>query len=136
MRGPDAVAAVGGDAAARPRRGYVDWARGLAVAIMIGSHLFDSWTASDDRATREFRWVMLLFIYCIHVEMIYGLISLPLHGTLTLPQAALAFALCSRRSCWRARSRRIGPSSGGWPGATGRREVRPIARRGGFGPID
>jgi uncharacterized membrane protein len=34
-----------------------------------------------------------LFIYWIHVEMIYGLISLPLHRALTLPQAALAYAL-------------------------------------------
>ena len=31
-----------------------------------------------------------LFIYWIHVEMVYGLISLPLHKALTLPQASLA----------------------------------------------
>jgi uncharacterized membrane protein len=31
-----------------------------------------------------------LFIYWIHVEMVYGLISLPLHKALTLPQASVA----------------------------------------------
>jgi uncharacterized membrane protein len=34
-----------------------------------------------------------LFIYWIHVEMVYGLISLPLHKALTLPQALIALAL-------------------------------------------
>lgn len=34
-----------------------------------------------------------LFIYWIHVEMVYGLISLPLHKTLTHPQAWAAFGL-------------------------------------------
>jgi uncharacterized membrane protein len=34
-----------------------------------------------------------LFIYWIHVEMVYGLISRPLHHSLTLPQALVAFVL-------------------------------------------
>jgi uncharacterized membrane protein len=34
-----------------------------------------------------------LFIYWIHVEMVYGLISLPLHGALTLGQAWVALGL-------------------------------------------
>jgi hypothetical protein len=34
-----------------------------------------------------------LFIYWIHVEMVYGLISLPLHKALTLPQALVGYAL-------------------------------------------
>jgi fucose 4-O-acetylase-like acetyltransferase len=33
-----------------------------------------------------------LFIYWIHVEMVYGLISLPVHKSLTLPQAWGAYA--------------------------------------------
>jgi len=33
-----------------------------------------------------------LFIYWIHVEMVYGLISLPIHKSLTHPQAWAAFA--------------------------------------------
>ena len=36
-----------------------------------------------------------LFIYWIHVEMIYGLISEPLHGSLSLIQASLAFVAFS-----------------------------------------
>jgi hypothetical protein len=34
-----------------------------------------------------------LFIYWIHVEMVYGLISRPLHKALTLGQALAALAL-------------------------------------------
>jgi len=36
-----------------------------------------------------------LFIYWIHVELVYGLISLPLHKSLTLGQAWLGFFLFS-----------------------------------------
>jgi uncharacterized membrane protein len=36
-----------------------------------------------------------LFIYWIHVEMVYGLISLPLHNALTLPQSLLLFVVVS-----------------------------------------
>ena len=36
-----------------------------------------------------------LFIYWIHVEMVYGLISLPLHNALTLPQSLLLFVVFS-----------------------------------------
>jgi len=36
-----------------------------------------------------------LFIYWIHVEMVYGLISLPLHRSLTVTQSWLAWALFS-----------------------------------------
>ena len=36
-----------------------------------------------------------LFIYWIHVEMVYGLISLPLHRALSLPAAFAAYiAFC------------------------------------------
>ena len=51
---------------------------------------------------RQERWSPLqqlgrtsLFIYWIHVEMVYGLLSLPLHHALTLRQAWLALALFS-----------------------------------------
>jgi uncharacterized membrane protein len=42
-----------------------------------------------------------LFIYWIHVEMVYGLISLPLHKSLTLAQAWIAYALfaCFMLAC-------------------------------------
>jgi uncharacterized membrane protein len=36
----------------RLRRGYLDWLRGLAVLIMIETHVLDSWTRFPDRETR------------------------------------------------------------------------------------
>ena len=42
------------------RRGYLDWLRGVAVLIMIESHLFDSWTADPDRQTSAFSLAMIL----------------------------------------------------------------------------
>jgi uncharacterized membrane protein len=44
----------------RLRRGYLDWLRGLAVLIMIGAHVLDSWTRFPDRETRVFAWLMIL----------------------------------------------------------------------------
>lgn len=35
-----------------PRRGYLDWLRGLAVVIMILTHVLDSWTRVEDRDSR------------------------------------------------------------------------------------
>jgi uncharacterized membrane protein len=46
--------------AARPRRGYLDWMRGLAVLIMIEAHLLDSWTRVGDRQSWHFAWAMIL----------------------------------------------------------------------------
>jgi uncharacterized membrane protein len=37
------------------RRRYVDWARGLAVLIMIEAHGLDSWTRMSERASRGYR---------------------------------------------------------------------------------
>jgi uncharacterized membrane protein len=41
------------------RRGYLDWMRGLAVLIMIASHLLDAWTRVDVRDGWPFRWAMI-----------------------------------------------------------------------------
>ena len=41
------------------RRGYLDWARGLAVLIMIQAHLLDSWTRVDERGW-PFAWAMIV----------------------------------------------------------------------------
>ena len=43
-----------------PRRGYLDWLRGLAVVIMIVSHALDSWTRLDDRQTPLYTWAMIV----------------------------------------------------------------------------
>lgn len=62
-----------------------------------------------------------LFVYWIHVELVYGFISTPLHKALTLPQAAVAFLLFTglmfAASRWKSRladdwkKRRSGPAS-------------------------
>ena len=42
------------------RRGYLDWARGLAVLIMIQAHLLDSWTRLDARGSWQYAWAMIV----------------------------------------------------------------------------
>ena len=42
------------------RRSYVDWARGLAVLIMIQAHAFDAWTAPASRSTPAYRYLTIL----------------------------------------------------------------------------
>lgn len=48
-------ASPGYAAPARPSRlGYLDWARGLAVLLMINTHAFSAWTMAEDRGTTLF----------------------------------------------------------------------------------
>jgi uncharacterized membrane protein len=42
------------------RLGYIDWARGLAILIMIEAHVIDAWTGPAGRATPLFRHLMLV----------------------------------------------------------------------------
>jgi fucose 4-O-acetylase-like acetyltransferase len=56
----------------------------------------------ERRMSPEGRWSPVqqlgrtsLFIYWIHVEMVYGLISLPVHHALTLTQSWVALAVFS-----------------------------------------
>lgn len=44
----------------RPRRGYLDWMRGLAVLIMIEAHVIDSWTRAADRQSSKYAWSTIL----------------------------------------------------------------------------
>jgi uncharacterized membrane protein len=57
--------------AGRPRRGYIDWLRGLAVVIMIEAHTIDSWTEMPWRGTLIFwyhqlfaGWAAPIFLFC------------------------------------------------------------------------
>lgn len=52
-------------AAARPRRGYLDWLRGIAVLIMIQAHVIDSWTAEPYRHAREFGRAFAFLMLCL-----------------------------------------------------------------------
>jgi len=47
-------------AEARPRRGYLDWMRGLAVVVMIWAHTLDAWTVTAERTSYRYWWVMLI----------------------------------------------------------------------------
>ncbi len=70
----------------------------LRVGLMVFAvALTYAW---EQRATAGRRWSPMqllgrnsLFVYWIHVEMVYGLISLPLHGALTFGQAWVALVL-------------------------------------------
>jgi uncharacterized membrane protein len=42
------------------RRSYIDWARGLAVLVMIEAHTLDAWTRAADRHTVAFRNLTVL----------------------------------------------------------------------------
>ena len=45
---------------ARPRRGYIDWLRGVSVVIMIGTHTLDAWTRLDARHNPVYSWAMII----------------------------------------------------------------------------
>jgi uncharacterized membrane protein len=64
----------------------------LLLAVTIASAWAARWPG---RSVLEEFGVSSLFVYWIHVEMVYGIVSLPLHRQLTLLQAAVAYvALC------------------------------------------
>jgi uncharacterized membrane protein len=67
---------------------------GLLVSAVAAAYLW------EQRRDAHQKWSPLrtlgrssLFIYWIHVEMVYGLISIPLHGSLSLGQAWIALFL-------------------------------------------
>jgi uncharacterized membrane protein len=43
-----------------PRRRYIDWARGIAVLIMIQAHALDAWTRPADRSLPAFGYFLVL----------------------------------------------------------------------------
>ena len=47
-------------ATATDRRDYIDWARGLAVLLMIEAHTLDAWTRAADRGTTLFGYATIL----------------------------------------------------------------------------
>lgn len=72
MSTADVPATPVANAAAPPRRqraGYIDWARGLAVLVMILGHVVDAWTCGpgidnacgfDPRRTQPYFWFLML----------------------------------------------------------------------------
>src|SRR5207247_5467841 len=49
-----------GDGPRAQRRAYVDWARGVAVLLMIEAHTSDAWTRLNVRRTMAFRDATIL----------------------------------------------------------------------------
>ena len=60
------------------RRVYIDWARGVAVLLMIEAHTTDAWTRASAKSTRMFHDVTILsgfaapLLWCF---LIYGSLS-------------------------------------------------------------
>ncbi len=90
-------------AGARPRRGYIDWLRGLAVVIMIEAHTIDSWTAQAWRTIDAYWYGQLiagmsaplfLFLAGVSVSMASG--SRVRRGT-SISEAA---SIMTRRGGW------------------------------------
>jgi uncharacterized membrane protein len=65
------------------RRPYLDWLRGVAVLVMVETHLVDAWTRAPDRSEPAYGWAMFV-----------GGFSAPLF--LFLAGIALALAVGSR----------------------------------------
>ena len=53
---------AGPSLAAKPRGRIdaVDWLRGLAVVLMIQTHLYDAWTSAAGKATEAYAWTRYL----------------------------------------------------------------------------
>jgi uncharacterized membrane protein len=63
------------------------------------------------RSRLEELGVASFFVYWIHVELVYGLLTLPIHGTLTFEQALLAFVLFTVLMFWTVKLKeRIAPT--------------------------
>ena len=69
---------------AGPRRGYLDWLRGVAVLIMIEAHLFDSWTGEPDRQTPPFALAMIVGGLGAPLFLFLAGVSVPLSGAAKL----------------------------------------------------
>jgi uncharacterized membrane protein len=81
----------------RPREAYLDWARGLAVLIMIEAHTLDAWTRAIDRRGSWFRDLTVL-----------GGFAAPLFLWL----AGVAIVLAAARAAERQGSRAAGVETG------------------------
>jgi uncharacterized membrane protein len=73
------------------RRTYIDWARGIAVLLMIEAHTFDAWTRPAVRASAAFRKANIL-----------GGLAAPLFLWLAGVGVAMSAAAVTRRSGRRA----------------------------------
>src|SRR5262245_55263047 len=79
-----------------PRRRYIDWARGIAVLIMLQAHTLDAWTRKADRRNQAY----------FDLNMLGGFAA-----PLFLWLAGLALVLAAERQLGAGASRRDATSS-------------------------
>ena len=84
------------------RKGYLDWLRGAAVALMIQGHTVDSWTRIDDKTLPAYRWISMtwgiaapLFLFLAGVALVLAAGARLRQGRTDAEAAALA-----RRRGW------------------------------------
>jgi len=70
-------------AAARPRRTYIDWARGIAVLLMIEAHTSDAWTRAAAKKTIAFRDAIILGGFAAPLFLFLAGLALVLSATQT-----------------------------------------------------
>jgi uncharacterized membrane protein len=81
------------------RRRSLDWARGLAVLIMILAHVLDAWTLPADRSTSAFRNLTIVSGFAAPLFLWLAGVALVLSADRTAGRS-------SRRTAWRSIVRR------------------------------
>jgi uncharacterized membrane protein len=85
------------------RRTYVDWARGLAVLIMIQAHVLDSWTRIDSRGSWQYAWSMIVAGFAAPLFLFLAGVSIPLSAGSKLRRTgdrAIAASAVINRGFW------------------------------------
>ena len=62
----------------RRRAAYIDWARGLAVLLMIEAHTVDSWTRASSRGSTAFGYAVMLAGFAAPLFLWLAGLSIPL----------------------------------------------------------
>jgi uncharacterized membrane protein len=82
------------------RRAYIDWARGVAVILMIEAHTLDAWTRAADRSTVGFRNATILAGFAAPLFLWLAGVGLVLSATRTAvrhdSRAVAVEAVCRR----------------------------------------
>ncbi len=89
-----------GEKDSRPRRAYIDWARGIAVLLMIEAHTTDAWTRLNVRRTIAFRDATVLGGFAAPLFLWLAGLAVVLAATRTAERtgsrATAATAICRR----------------------------------------
>ena len=73
-----------GTPAGTPRQVYLDWARGIAVLLMIEAHTVDAWTRMADRKSHGFMWAGVFGGFAAPLFLWLAGVSLVLSASSTL----------------------------------------------------